>query len=720
MKIKKYFESRKNRQILLIALLCLLLLYFFKSGFIPSLSKIYPDFSPYFISAKIYSDAGDTSKIYNKIEFQHKMNEYGVDSELHATWFYPPFSTIIFLPLSHLDIMDAKRIWNVFNLFILLALILLIKRWASFNITVIAVLVFLSGIPIQNNFLLGQFYLLELFLILLAFSCHQKGLKILSGAIIAFCAAVKISPVFIIFYFLIKKQWKAFFSATFLLLLFFVIGFICLGKEANFNYFFHVFPRISNEISAPPFSVGNQSIFTILQKIFLFSESLNPHPLFNQPGLYVLLKNFATICPLFTCLALTMNARRGLDNENIRIEISMLILTILLASGCNTYHFTLLILPVILLLDFSIKRREHLQSVIILGAYILCGTPILILFFCLPEGILSPLRYMRVWLLICLFIIAIRCFTRLNGIRFRKMSLKIVTASGTAAIVLSIPYLYGLKSIEYDNAVLVKSEKHLYLHTPSVRDNILICYGADDLAKGKYILFSSNNLFSTRKYSFNSFDPDLSSDGREVIFEVLEDGRSRIGRLEKTGTFSLITPENMNCKYPTYHPNGRQFVYSCENNGKMDIYLRDISGDNPNALTGGRSLTDSPYNETEPHVSPDGKFIAYCSDRTGVFKIYYLNLSTLQEEQITTGDYEDRRPRWSPDGKWIAFSSFRNSNTDIWVVDTKSKELKRVTKDRANDTHPSWGPRGEFIYFCSDRGRGIFCPTIYKIPFERH
>ena len=152
----------------------------------------------------------------------------------------------------------------------------------------------------------------------------------------------------------------------------------------------------------------------------------------------------------------------------------------------------------------------------------------------------------------------------------------------------------------------------------------------------------------------------------------------------------------------------------------MDIYLRDISGNNSHTPTGGRFLTDSPYNETEPHISPDGRFIAYCSDKTGVTKIYNINLSTLREEQITTGNYEDRRPRWSPDGKWIAFSSFRNSNTDIWVVDTKSKELKRVTKDRANDTHPSWGPRGEFIYFCSDRGRGIFCPTIYKIPFEKH
>ncbi len=320
MKIKHYFESGRNRQILLIALLFFLLLYFFQSGFIPSLSKIYPDFSNYFIPAKIYSDGGDTSTIHNAIEFQHKMNEYGVDSELGSPWYFPPFSTIIFLPLSHLDIMDAKRIWNVFNLFILLALIVLIKKWTSFNITVVAVLVFLSGIPLKNNFLLGHFYLLELFLILLAFSCYQNGLKILSGAIIAFCAAVKISPVFIIFYFLIKKQWKVFFSAAFFLLFFLIIGFLYLGKEANFNYLFHVFPRISTEMFPTPFSVRNQSIFTILQNIFLFSESLNPHPLFDQPGLYIFLKNFATICPLIISLAVIMNARKDLYKRKYQVR----------------------------------------------------------------------------------------------------------------------------------------------------------------------------------------------------------------------------------------------------------------------------------------------------------------------------------------------------------------------------------------------------------------
>ena len=134
MKIKHYFESGRYRQILLIVLLFFLVVYFFKSGFIPSFSKIYPDFSNYFIPAKIYSDGGDTSTIHNPIEFQHKMNEYGVDSELGSPWFFPPFSTIIFLPLSHLDIMDAKRIWNIFNLFILLALIVLIKKMDIFQL----------------------------------------------------------------------------------------------------------------------------------------------------------------------------------------------------------------------------------------------------------------------------------------------------------------------------------------------------------------------------------------------------------------------------------------------------------------------------------------------------------------------------------------------------------------------------------------------------------
>ncbi|WP_372745363.1 prolyl oligopeptidase family serine peptidase [Lutibacter sp.] len=77
--------------------------------------------------------------------------------------------------------------------------------------------------------------------------------------------------------------------------------------------------------------------------------------------------------------------------------------------------------------------------------------------------------------------------------------------------------------------------------------------------------------------------------------------------------------------------------------------------------------------------------------------------------QITSGDFDDKSPAWSPDGKSIAFVSNRtenpdgNTNTDIWIVSAdnldKGKTLQQVTTNINADTSPAWSPDGKFITY---------------------
>lgn len=87
--------------------------------------------------------------------------------------------------------------------------------------------------------------------------------------------------------------------------------------------------------------------------------------------------------------------------------------------------------------------------------------------------------------------------------------------------------------------------------------------------------------------------------------------------------------------------------------------------------------------------------------------IYVLDINSKKVEQITTGDFDDSSPRWSPDGRKIAFVSERNTadadrenNTDIYVVDAAPGATPmRLTDFPGPENSPVWSPDGSAIAF---------------------
>jgi dipeptidyl aminopeptidase/acylaminoacyl peptidase len=99
--------------------------------------------------------------------------------------------------------------------------------------------------------------------------------------------------------------------------------------------------------------------------------------------------------------------------------------------------------------------------------------------------------------------------------------------------------------------------------------------------------------------------------------------------------------------------------------------------------------------------------------------LYAFDLATKALSQITSGDFDDAEPAWSPDGKSLAFTSNRSTpdpdatyNSDIWVVAAdnadKGAHLTQVTTNPGSDSSPAWSPDGKWIAYVTQTDPHLF------------
>ena len=121
-----------------------------------------------------------------------------------------------------------------------------------------------------------------------------------------------------------------------------------------------------------------------------------------------------------------------------------------------------------------------------------------------------------------------------------------------------------------------------------------------------------------------------------------------------------------------------------------------------------RRLTDDPAADWSPSFSPDGRHLAFMSERDGNQEIYVMGFDGSNPTRLTHHLAGDFSPSFSPNGRHIAFVSYRDGNFEIYVMGSDGSNPTRLTHHPADDGSPSFSPDGRHIVFGSDRDGEIY------------
>lgn len=223
----------------------------------------------------------------------------------------------------------------------------------------------------------------------------------------------------------------------------------------------------------------------------------------------------------------------------------------------------------------------------------------------------------------------------------------------------------------------------------------------------------------TEYKSFNSTvgDYDLAPEGDRIIFAV----RGEVFTAptdDEGGELRQITEGESRDQDVTYSPDGKWLAYVSDKSGREEIYVMAADGAGET-----KQVTDLDALKSSYLWSPDSKAFAFT---TADGKLYTITAEGKDLKELVASKYGRLgRPAWSPDGAWLAYSRPDVSrSSDIYLIPAKGGEEKKVTFDSANESNPRFSSDAKSLYFLRVEGdeetgdrpsAQIFCTPLEKI-----
>ena len=223
----------------------------------------------------------------------------------------------------------------------------------------------------------------------------------------------------------------------------------------------------------------------------------------------------------------------------------------------------------------------------------------------------------------------------------------------------------------------------------------VLFYKAED-DDGEIYLADSNGANET-KLPFLAGNMEWSPDGRLVIYQFARENSDIFLYDLETGRSTTVVGNPAFDADPTFSPDGKTIAFVSDRDGNAEIYLQDLDGTNL------RRLTNHPAHDGFPTFSPDGTQLAFNSDREDEnVEVYLMNLdgSGIQRLTNSRSDDETYPGCWSADGTQLLFTSNRSGKDNIYLINVEAMTPLELMTDAENDLRfPTYSPDGKAILF---------------------
>ena len=168
------------------------------------------------------------------------------------------------------------------------------------------------------------------------------------------------------------------------------------------------------------------------------------------------------------------------------------------------------------------------------------------------------------------------------------------------------------------------------------------------------------------------------------------------------GTPVTVAESSRSEKDPSFSPDGKKIAFASNRGGdSFDIWMADADGTNPIRLT----FFNKGYSGS-PQWSPDGERVAFDSATDGPVDVLTVRTAGGAPRRLTPGAV----PTWSRDGRWIYFASDRTGKDQVWKMPPDGGDAIQITKDGGFGGFESHD--GRFLYYAKGTDR----PGIWRMP----